>query len=160
MADRVTVYSRAEQSVLDRLAEQRDEIKGLERLLAAAKRRRDVLLAKARRTGITCRALEPYAGIANTAVLTAAARGEADCAAIAGDPPPAAPTPTDPQPPLGVGEPAPTGPDLLALHHCISDECDACGVGLPWPPGVSPGREYENYRRENLRRHYAPGSGP
>lgn len=89
MADRVTVYSRAEQSVLDRLAEQRDEIKGLERLLAAAKRRRDVLLAKARRTGITCRALEPYAGIANTAVLTAAARGEADCAAIAGDRSPA-----------------------------------------------------------------------
>lgn len=48
---------------------------------------------------------------------------------------------------------APSEPDLLASHHCITDECDACGNGLPWPPGVRPGEEYDAYRRENLRRH-------
>lgn len=43
-------------------------------------------------------------------------------------------------------------PDPLDSHHCITDECDACGNGLPWPEGVRPGEQYDDYRRANLRR--------
>lgn len=54
--------------VLDRLADQRDEIATLERRLAAAKKRRAALIAKARHGGLTLRAIEPFAGVTNVRI--------------------------------------------------------------------------------------------
>lgn len=56
------------QGILDRLADQRDEIAALERQLEAAKKRRRTLIAKCRKAGLSLRAIAPFAGITNVRI--------------------------------------------------------------------------------------------
>ncbi len=51
-----------------RLDTERDAIALLERRLTAAKKRRDLLCAKAARCGIPLRTIEPHAGITNARI--------------------------------------------------------------------------------------------
>lgn len=78
MAERMLVLARGEQAILDRLDTERDDIATLERRLKAAKKRRDLLCAKAHRCGIPLRTIEPHAGITNARIsqlLAALAEG-------------------------------------------------------------------------------------
>lgn len=59
---------RGVRGVLDRLADQRDEIATLERRLRAAKKRRLALIQKARYAGLSLRKIEPFAGVSNVRI--------------------------------------------------------------------------------------------
>src|SRR5436305_7170966 len=60
--------SRGTQGVCNRLRDQADEIKTLERRLVAAKKRRARLILKLRHAGLSLREIEPLVGITNARI--------------------------------------------------------------------------------------------
>lgn len=68
MPKTIRQLTRGEEALLDRLRDEAAEIARLRAHLAAAKRRRDALIAKARYAGFTVREIEKVAGISNARV--------------------------------------------------------------------------------------------
>lgn len=67
LSDQAT-EDRGVEGVKARLAEQREEIDGLERHLRAARRRRETLIRKLGRAGLSERAIAAIAGVSSTTV--------------------------------------------------------------------------------------------